>query len=210
MLGLLGANGAGKSSTIECILGTKKMDGGEVRILGMNPVKDRTRVFEKVGVQFQESKYQDLLKVEELCEMTASLYRETGDFETLLQMFGIADKKKTYVKELSGGERQRLFIVLALIPNPELVFLDELTTGLDARARRDVWNILKKLKEQGLSILLTLHFMDEVEALCDEILILRKGNMVFYGTVDEAKEQSSMEHFEDAYLWFTEEATVTN
>ena len=109
--GLLGANGAGKSSTIECILGTKKMDGGEVRILGMNPVKDRTRVFEKVGVQFQESKYQDLLKVEELCEMTASLYRETGDFETLLQMFGIADKKKTYVKELSGGERQRLFIV---------------------------------------------------------------------------------------------------
>ena len=148
--------------------------------------------------------------MEELCEMTASLYRETGDFETLLQMFGIADKKKTYVKELSGGERQRLFIVLALIPNPELVFLDELTTGLDARARRDVWNILKKLKEQGLSILLTSHFMDEVEALCDEILILRKGNMVFYGTVDEAKEQSSMEHFEDAYLWFTEEATVTN
>ena len=110
--------------------------------------------------------------MEELCEMTASLYRETGDFETLLQMFGIADKKKTYVKELSGGERQRLFIVLALIPNPELVFLDELTTGLDARARRDVWNILKKLKEQGLSILLTSHFMDEVEALCDEILIL--------------------------------------
>ena len=119
--------------------------------------------------------------------------------------FGISDKKKTLVKELSGGERQRLFIVLALIPNPEVVFLDELTTGLDARARRDVWNILTKLKKQGLSILLTSHFMDEVEALCDEILILKKGKTVFHGTVEEAKKQSGKTQFEDAYLWFTDE-----
>ncbi|MCI7262642.1 MAG: ABC transporter ATP-binding protein [Clostridiaceae bacterium] len=205
VFGLLGANGAGKSSTIECILGTKKMDSGEVSILDMNPVRDRTRVFERVGVQFQESKYQELVKVEELCEMTASVYKEPQNYEDLLTAFGIADKKKAYVKELSGGERQRLFLVLALIPNPELVFLDELTTGLDARARRDVWSILEKLKKQGLSILLTSHSMDEVETLCDEILILKKGKAVFRGTVEEAKSESGKNHFEDAYLWYTDE-----
>lgn len=210
VFGLLGANGAGKSSTIECILGTKKMDAGEVSILEMNPIKERTKVFERVGVQFQESKYQELVKVEELCEMTASVYKESQNYEDLLTDFGIADKKKVYVKELSGGERQRLFIVLALIPNPELVFLDELTTGLDARARRDVWNILDKLKKQGLSILLTSHYMDEIEALCDEILILKKGKMVFYGTVEEAKLKSGKNNFEDAYFWYTEEENHEN
>lgn len=205
VFGLLGANGAGKSSSIECILGTKKSDEGEVSILGMDPVKDRRKLYERVGVQFQESKYQELIKVEELCEMTSAVYKQPKNFDILLNEFGIEDKKKTYVKELSGGERQRLFIVLALIPNPELVFLDELTTGLDARARRDVWNILSKLKERGLSILLTSHFMDEVEALCDEILILKRGKTVFHGTVDEAKKISGKEKFEDAYLWYTEE-----
>ncbi|MDD6037247.1 MAG: ABC transporter ATP-binding protein [bacterium] len=205
VFGLLGANGAGKSSSIECMLGTKKMDSGEVKLLGMDPVKERSKVFERVGVQFQESKYQDLIKVGELCEMTASVYKSTQNYEELLTAFGIADKKKTYVKELSGGERQRLFIVLALIPDPELVFLDELTTGLDARARRDVWNILSQLKAKGLSILLTSHFMDEVEALCDKIMILKKGKTVFHGTVEEAKTVSGKENFEDAYLWFTDE-----
>ena len=205
VFGLLGANGAGKSSTIECILGTKKMDFGEVSILEMDPIKDRTKVFEKVGVQFQESKYQELVKVEELCEMTASVYKNPQCYKKLLSDFGIEDKKKTFVKELSGGERQRLFIVLALIPDPQVVFLDELTTGLDTRARRDVWNILLKLKKQGLSILLTSHYMDEIEALCDEILILKKGKTVFHGTVEEAKTESGKSQFEDAYLWYTDE-----
>ena len=112
----------------------------------------------------------------------------------------IGGKLKNAVKSLSGGERQRLFIVLALIPNPELVFLDELTTGLDAKARRDVWSILSELKGEGLTILLTSHFMDEVEALCDEICILRRGTAVFYGTVEQARTQSGCEKFEDAYL----------
>lgn len=205
VFGLLGANGAGKSTSLECILGTKKMDCGEVFILGKNPVKDRTDVFEKTGVQFQEAKYQELIKVSELCENTACVYKNPNDYKELLSDFGIADKANSFVKDLSGGERQRLFIVLALLPNPEVVFLDELTTGLDARSRRDVWKILESLKKRGLSILLTSHFMDEVEALCDQILIFKKGKTVFSGTVAQAKQESGKEKFEDAYLWFTEE-----
>lgn len=198
--GLLGANGAGKSTTIECILGTKRADSGTVSVLGFNPQKDRRRLFQKVGVQFQESDYQPEIKVSELCDETACLYETPTDWRKLCEQFGIGGKVDNAVKNLSGGERQRLFIVLALIPNPELVFLDELTTGLDAKARRDVWKILSELKSNGLTVFLTSHFMDEVEALCDEICILKKGKAVFYGTVEQAKKASGCEKFEDAYL----------
>ena len=200
VFGLLGANGAGKSTTIECILGTRKADNGTVSILGYNPQKNRRKLFQNVGVQFQESDYQPEIKVSEICEETACLYDAPADWKELCTRFGIGDKIKNAVKDLSGGERQRLFIVLALIPNPELVFLDELTTGLDAKARRDVWKILSDLKGKGLTIFLTSHFMDEVEALCDEICILKRGSAVFYGTVKQAKEKSGCENFEDAYL----------
>ena len=135
-----------------------------------------------------------------MCEETACLYKSPADWRELCEQFGIGDKTGSPVKSLSGGERQRLFIVLALIPKPQVVFLDELTTGLDARARRGVWKILKDLKDGGLTIFLTSHFMDEVEALCDEICILQKGRAVFYGTVAQAKEKSGCENFEDAYL----------
>ncbi len=205
VFGLLGANGAGKSTTIECILGTKKADRGKISVLGMNHLKDRKKLFEKVGVQFQEINYQDQITVGELCQVTESLYREAANSLDLLTRFGIGDKQKSLVKDLSGGERQRLFIVLALILNPEVVFLDELTTGLDVKARREVWNILSDLKEKGLTILLTSHFMDEVEALCDKICIIKKGKTVFYGTVLEAVKNSPFDKFEDAYLWYTEE-----
>lgn len=203
--GLLGANGAGKSTTIECILGTRKADSGTVSVLGYNPRKERRRLFQNVGVQFQESDYQPEIKVFELCEETACLYKSPADWKELCSRFGIGDKVENAVKSLSGGERQRLFIVLALIPNPELVFLDELTTGLDAKARRDVWKILSDLKGKGLTIFLTSHFMDEVEALCDEICILKRGSAVFYGTVKQAKEKSGYEKFEDAYLMLSGE-----
>ncbi len=205
VFGLLGANGAGKSTTIECILGTKKQDGGTISILGMNPQKERKKLFERVGVQFQEANYQDKIKVAELCEVTASLYKTSLDYGALLKQFGLSDKLKSLVSELSGGQKQRLFIVLALIPNPEVVFLDELTTGLDAKARRDVWKSLSELKVKGITILLTSHFMDEVEALCDKIMILKKGESIFYGTVQEAIATSPYEKFEDAYLWYTDE-----
>lgn len=205
VFGLLGANGAGKSTTIECILGTKKQDSGTVSILGMTPQKDRKKLFERVGVQFQEANYQDKIKVSELCGVTASLYKSSLDYVTLLKQFGLSDKLKNHVSELSGGQKQRLFIVLALIPNPEVVFLDELTTGLDAKARRDVWKGLSDLKAKGLTILLTSHFMDEVEALCDKIMILKNGKSIFDGTVQEAVAASPYEKFEDAYLWYTDE-----
>ncbi len=204
VFGLLGANGAGKSTTIECILGTKKQDSGTVTILGMSPQKDRKKLFEKVGVQFQEANYQDKIRVSELCEVTASLYKNPLDYCALLKQFGLSDKLKSQVNELSGGQKQRLFIVLALIPNPEVVFLDELTSGLDVKARRDVWKSLSELKARGITIMLTSHFMDEVEALCDNIMILKNGESVFYGTVKEAVSASPFEKFEDAYLWYTD------
>lgn len=205
VFGLLGANGAGKSTTIECMLGTKKADSGEVSLLGQDPKRQRRKLFEKIGVQFQEGDYQQEIRVYELCEETACLYQHPADWKALCDRFGIGDKLKSAVKSLSGGERQRLFIVLALIPNPELVFLDELTTGLDAKARRSVWNTLAQLKQQGLTIFLTSHFMDEVEALCDEICILKKGSAVFYGTVEEAKRRCGCDKFEDAYLMLSDE-----
>ena len=205
VFGLLGPNGAGKSTTIECMLGTKKADGGTVRLLGEDPQKHRRTLFQRIGVQFQEGDYQPEIKVSELCRQTASLYRSPADWRTLCQQFGIEDKAEASVKSLSGGERQRLFLVPALLPQPELVFLDELTTGLDAKARRSVWKTLANLKEQGLTIFLTSHFMDEVEALCDEVCILRKGAPVFRGTVAEAKARCGCARLEDAYLQLTEE-----
>jgi len=205
VFGLIGANGAGKSTSIECILGTKTADSGSVSILGMNPIKERKKLFERVGVQFQESNYQDKITVSELCEETQSLYKTFNDYRQLLKQFGISDKGKSLVNELSGGQKQRLFIVLALIPNPEVVVLDELTTGLDSRARRDVWRLIADLRSKGLTILLTSHFMDEVEALCDRIGILKNGKMIFCGTVQEAIAASPYEKLEDAYLWYTDE-----
>ena len=205
VLGLLGANGAGKSTLIECILGTRKPDRGKVSILGMDPKTERRKLFERVSVQFQESSYQEKITVEELCRLTHSLYQKPRDYLELLKRFGIAEQRKKPVSELSGGQKQRLFIALALIPDPEVVFLDELTTGLDTRARKEVWRCLSELKGNGLTIFLTSHFMDEVEVLCDRICIMKKGESVFLGTIEEAKEKSRCDKFEDAYFWFSDE-----
>lgn len=205
VFGLLGANGAGKSTAIECMLGTRRPDSGTVQILGQDPSVNRKKLFERVGVQFQEGNVQEKITVGELCEVTASLYREPAAYRDLLAQFGIADKEKRPVASLSGGQRQKLFIILALLPKPEVVFLDELTTGLDTLARREVWKLLSGLKEQGLTILLTSHFMDEVEALCDTVCILKHGQTVFCGTAAQAVDTSPCGNFEDAYLWYTKE-----
>lgn len=205
IFGLLGHNGAGKTTSIECILGVKKADRGSAHIFGMDPRKNRRHVFEKVGVQFQQSNYQEKIRVDEICQVTASLYKEPAEWENLLTTFGLTERKNKMVAELSGGERQRLSVLLALIPKPELVFLDELTTGLDAKARRDVWKYLESLKQQGMTIVLTSHYMDEVETLCDRICILKRGETVFQGAVAEAVAGSPYDKLEEAYLWYSGE-----
>lgn len=205
IFGLLGHNGAGKTTSIECILGVKRADHGTAQIFGKDPKKDRRQIFERVGVQFQQTSYQDKIRVDEICKVTSSLYRKPADWEALLNTFGLTEMKQKMVAELSGGERQRLSVLLALIPDPELVFLDELTTGLDAKARRDVWKYLEGLKQQGLTIMLTSHYMDEVSILCDRICILKQGAMVFQGTVTEAVEGSPFDNLEESYLWYSGE-----
>nr|WP_315024460.1 ABC transporter ATP-binding protein [uncultured Aminipila sp.] len=210
VFGLLGANGAGKSTTIECILGTKKSDSGTVSILGMNPHSERKKLYQRVGVQFQEANYQDKITVMELCQEVFCLYKNPSDYKALLKQFSLENKTKNMVNQLSGGQKQRLFIVLALISNPDVVFLDELTTGLDSKARRSVWNSLSELKKKGLTIFLTSHFMDEVETLCDRIGILKEGSLIFCGTVKEAIDASPYEKLEDAYLWYTGEEELEN
>ena len=203
--GLLGANGAGKSTAIECILGTRKPDSGTVSVLQMDPVMNRKELYQRVGVQFQESSYPDHIRVWELCEETMSLYRRPLPYGNLLDRFGLKEKSGSMIKDLSGGQKQRLFVVLALMMDPEVVFLDELTTGLDVKARRDVWKHLLELKQAGTTIFLTSHLMDEVEVLCDRIAILSHGRVIFKGTVKEAIEASPCSTMEDAYIWFTKE-----
>ena len=199
---LLGHNGAGKSTTIDLILGLKAPDGGTARILGMDAAKHRKQVFERVGVQLQNTRYQPNITVEEACIEYASLYAAPADYQKLLEQFALGTLRKSFVYKLSGGERQKLSVVLALIGSPELVFLDELTTGLDVVARREVWRTLKQLKEQGLTIFLTTHYMEEAEALCDRVCIIKSGKKVAEGAIEEVVAASGQKNLEDAYLFF--------
>ncbi len=200
IFGLLGQNGAGKSTTIECVLGTRKRDEGTVTLLGMESERSRRELFARVGVQFQQTRYQDKLRVREACEVTSSLYPRTKKWEALLEEFSLSDKRKTCINELSGGERQKLSVVMALIPDPEVLFLDELTTGLDPKARRTIWAYLQALKESGVTIILTSHYMDEVEYLCDRIAILKSGSIAAQGTPQELIRAHRTKNLEEAFL----------
>lgn len=200
IFGLLGHNGAGKSTTIDCILGTQRYDHATIRLLGKNPLKERKELFQSVGVQFQESAFQSQLKVKEICEITHSLYRTPINWQNMLDEFGLSEKLNAFLSTLSGGEKQKLCIILAIMGNPEIIFLDELTTGLDPSARREVWQYLLLLKERGVTILLTSHYMDEVEKLCDQILIIKNGRALASGTVAEVISQSGKETMDEAFL----------
>ena len=199
---LLGHNGAGKSTTIDLILGLKAPEAGSAKILGMDAAQNRKQVFERVGVQLQHTQYQTNITVEEACIEYASLYADPADYPKLLEQFGLGTLRKNFVSKLSGGERQKLSVVLALIGKPEIVFLDELTTGLDVVARREVWRTLKQLESQGLTIFLTTHYMEEAEALCDRVCIIKSGKKVAEGTIDEVIAVSGQNDLEDAYLFF--------
>ena len=202
VVGLLGHNGAGKSTTIDLLLGLKKPDHGTGTIFGLDPAANRKAVFERVGVQLQSSNYQNNIRVDELCKEMSALYEKPEDYHRLLQVFSLDKLEKSQVNKLSGGERQRLSVALALINNPEIVFLDELTTGLDTAARREVWGHLKELKKKGTTIFLTTHYMEEAESLCDRIFLIKDGKKVTEGTVKAVIESSPYDSLEEAYLWY--------
>lgn len=202
---MLGPNGAGKTTIIETLLGIKRPDQGSAKILGFDPRKQRREVFERVGVQLQSSSYQNNIRVGELCRELSSLYKQPRSYRELLSLFKLERFESQFVEKLSGGERQKLSIVLALIPNPEIIFLDELTTGLDTEARRSVWQTLLKLKETNLTIFLTTHYMEEAEILCDRLLLIKRGSIVAEGSISELLEESSQNSLEEAYLWYVGE-----
>ncbi len=183
IFGIIGSNGAGKTSTVECIEGLRKPTSGRISVMGFEPWKDRKKLQEIMGVQLQDTSYQERAKVYELCELFSSFYNNPMPYNELLGAMGLEEKRKAYISKLSGGQKQKLAIVLSLISNPKLVFLDELTTGLDPKARRQMWDMILKLRENGLTIVIVSHFMDEVETLCDRIAIMSKGHIENIGTI---------------------------
>jgi ABC-2 type transport system ATP-binding protein len=183
IVGLIGANGAGKTTTVECIQGLRRADGGTVRVLGMDPWTDAARVRRLVGSQLQDASLPDRLRVGEAVDLFDVGRR--GDGEALLEQFGLVALRRTAFASLSGGERQRLFLVLALLDRPRLVVLDELTQGLDPTGRRDVWAAVRGLADDGRSVLLVTHELEEVERLCDRVVAMRAGRVLDAGTPAE-------------------------
>jgi ABC-2 type transport system ATP-binding protein len=183
LVGLIGPNGAGKTTTLECVEGLKKPDRGTIRVLGLDPFRDVYQLQQRVGVQLQQAQLQKRLKVWEAVHLWAVLYRRpAGDGERLLEQLGLADKRQAWFMTLSGGQKQRLFIALALISDPEVVFLDELTTGLDPQARRAIWELVRGIRARGKTVLLTTHLMEEAERLCDRVAIIEHGRIIDIGS----------------------------
>lgn len=182
IFGMVGPNGAGKTTTIECTEGLRRPDGGGARVLGMNPQRDGYELRERIGVQLQEATLPDRIKVWEALDLFAAFYRRSVDWRPLLEQLGLAEKRNSSFGKLSGGQKQRLFIALALLNDPELVFLDELTTGLDPQARRAMWDLVRNIRQQGKTVFLTTHFMEEAERLCDRVAIIDHRKIVALDT----------------------------
>jgi ABC-2 type transport system ATP-binding protein len=182
IFGLLGPNGAGKTTAVECIEGLRQRDGGRVRVLGLDPKTQGHRLHQRIGVQLQETQLQDKLKVREALDLYASFYPRPADWRELLNRWGLASKSESAFSKLSGGQKQRLFIALALVGDPEVVFLDELSSGLDPGARRATWDLVRQVRDSGVTVVLVSHFMDEVEELCDRVAILEQGRIAALDT----------------------------
>src|SRR6202051_2688669 len=179
IFGLIGPNGAGKTTTMECIEGLRTPDKGKISVLGLDPFRQAYKLQERIGVQLQQAQLQKRIKVWEAVDLWASLYRKNAiDGERLLEQLGLIDKRNAWFMNLSGGQKQRLFIALALINDPELVFLDELTTGLDPQARRAIWDLVRGIRERGKTVFLTTHLMEEAERLCDRVAIIEHGRII--------------------------------
>ena len=182
IFGMVGPNGAGKTTTIECLEGLRRPDSGKVRVLGMDPQIEGQALRERTGMQLQQSNLPDRMKVWEALDLYAAFYPKSADWKTLLAELGLEEKRNAYFSRLSGGQKQRLFIALALLPDPQLIFLDELTTGLDPQARHSIWDLVQDVRKRGKTILLTTHFMEEAEKLCDRLAIIDHGQVVALDT----------------------------
>src|ERR1700694_5723991 len=182
IFGLLGPNGAGKTTTVECIEGLRKPDGGDIRVLGLDPARDGAELRQRVGAQLQESELPAKMKVWEVLDLYASFYRQPADWRQLMESLGLQDRRNARFEHLSGGQKQRLSIALALVGNPEVAILDELTTGLDPHARRETWDLIEGIRERGVTVLLVTHFMEEAERLCDRIAVVDSGRVVAIDT----------------------------
>jgi ABC-2 type transport system ATP-binding protein len=182
IFGILGPNGAGKTTTVECVAGLRKPDSGQIRVLGLDPQRDRARLTWRLGVQLQESRLPDQLRVAEALELFCSFYPRPADPRELMELLGLSGKAGTSFAKLSGGQKQRLSIALALIGNPRIAVLDELTTGLDPQARRDTWELIERVRERGVTIVLVTHFMEEAERLCDRVAVIDQGRVAALDT----------------------------
>jgi ABC-2 type transport system ATP-binding protein len=178
IFGLLGPNGAGKTTTVECLQALRHPDSGAISVLGLNPINEGPELRRRIGSQLQESALPDRIKVWEALDLFASVASKALDWHVLLEQWGIADKRKASFSSLSGGQKQRLFIALSLVNNPEVVFLDEMTTGLDPAARRVAWDLIRAVRDSGTTVVLVTHFMDEAENLCDRVAIVDQGKIV--------------------------------
>ncbi|MDD5368805.1 MAG: ABC transporter ATP-binding protein [Anaerolineaceae bacterium] len=178
IFGMVGPNGAGKTTTIECLEGLRSPDSGSVRVLGLDPQRESHALRTCTGMQLQQSNLPERMKVWEALDLYGSFYPKAADWEELLLQLGLSEKRNTPFSKLSGGQKQRLFIALALLPDPQLIFLDELTTGLDPQARHAIWDLVREVRSKGKTILMTTHFMEEAERLCDRVAILDHGRIV--------------------------------
>ena len=185
IFGMVGPNGSGKTTTIECIEGLRQPDEGRISVLGLDPIKDIYELRERTGIQLQAANLPRRMRVGEALDLFASFYRQPRDWRPLMEELGLVDKERAYFSQLSGGQQQRLFAALALINKPEVVFLDELTTGLDPRARHKIWDLVREIREQGTTIFLTTHYMDEAERLCDRVGIIEQGRMIALDTPEQ-------------------------
>jgi len=182
IFGILGPNGAGKTTTVECIEGLRKPDGGSIRVAGLDPQSEARELKELLGAQLQETELPDLIRVREAMELYSSFYRDPVDWRELLDDLGLAGKLETPFRRLSGGQKQRLSIALAVVGNPRIAVLDELTTGLDPQARRDTWDLIERIRGRGVTIVLVTHFMEEAERLCDRLAVIDSGRVVAVDT----------------------------
>ena len=182
IFGMVGPNGAGKTTTIECVEGLREGDRGEIRILDLDPIRQERQLRPLLGIQLQQAHLPDNLKVWEALDMYASFYEHTVDWEELLEELGLMEKRNTAFRKLSGGQKQRLFIALALLNDPSLIFLDELTTGLDPHARHAIWDLVRSVQRRGKTVFLTTHYMEEAESLCDRVAIMDRGQIVALDT----------------------------